>query len=157
METKADQKTATQEKVGDRLARLGFKAAGAIVKEKLEQKRKLALGYEHYRVVRQEKIDAFNAKLKKETKKGREPYDATWQTLEFVSIDLYRQVPPPEVLEALEVAQDRKCFDRFEVAYIRDVKDPLLFGRIHSCPDRFFIAQWDDDVKIQDILKDNEG
>jgi len=37
------------------------------------------------------------------------------------------------------------------------VPDPILLGRITGCENRYFIAQWDDDVKIEDILKENEG
>lgn len=61
------------------------------------------------------------------------------------------------VLDSLEVAMGRKCFDSFMVAHIIDVEDPILFGYINGCSDHFFIDQWDEDVKIQDILKDNEG
>jgi hypothetical protein len=47
------------------------------------------------------------------------------------------------------------CFDSFEIAKIqwkREIKDPILFGRIDGCPDRFYVSQWDDDVRIEDIL-----
>lgn len=140
-----------------KLEKLGFKRAAEDLKMFAERKRKLALAYEHYRYVRQEKIDAFNEKLKAETITGKEPYTAKWKTLDFVSIGGYGSVPPDEVLTKLETAQERKCFDTFEVAYIRDVKDPILFGRITGCRDRFFIGQWDTDVKIEDILLPNEG
>lgn len=140
-----------------RLEALGFKKAAGILKEKSIKARKLALAYEHYRFVRQEKVDVFNNALKAKTLNGKEPYNASWQTLAFAPIGEYEGAPPAEVLEALEVAQGRKCFDSYEVAHIRDVKDPILFGRIAGCPDRFFIGQWDNDVSIQDLLKDNEG
>lgn len=135
----------------NRLDRLGFKAAGTKVKELATRQRKMAIAYEHYRFVRPEKIDAFNDKL---LKKGS---NAGYQRLSFTSVELYQEVPPPHVLGEMEIAMDRKCFDSFEVAHIVNVKDPILFGRIEGCPDRFFIDQWDDDVKIEDILKPNEG
>lgn len=50
-----------------------------------------------------------------------------------------------------------KCFDSFSVAHIAEVKDPILFGEIAECTDKFFIAQWDEDVKIEDILTEKEG
>lgn len=59
-----------------------------------------------------------------------------------------------------EKAQKLKCFDTFEIAKIEAVeerKDPIVFGCITGCPDKFFIAQWDDDVKIEDILTESEG
>ena len=141
----------------DRLNRLGFKEAAFLVREKSARSRKLMIAYEHYRFVRDERITEFNAELKKKTIKGKEPYDATWQVLQFRPIEDYRGAPPEDVLDLLEVAQERKCFDAFEVAHIAQVKDPILFGRVSGCTDRFFIGQWNDDVKITDLIKDNEG
>lgn len=136
----------------EQLDRLGFKRAAGRVAALKEKKRKLALAYEHYRFVRQKAVDEFNAKLRKQAKDF-----SSYEMLDFCDISAYEHVPPAEVLEALEVAQERKCFDAFEIAYIREVKDPILFGRIRGCPDRFYVAQWDDDVKISDLLKENEG
>lgn len=120
-------------------------------------KRRLMIAYEFHRFVRQEQVDAFNNKLKAKTIKGKEPINATWQTLEFMPIANYAGIPPIDVLQKVEEAVERKIFDCFEVAFIRDVKDPIVFGRITDCSDRFFVAQWDDDVKISDLLKENEG
>lgn len=141
----------------ERLGALGFKGLSDKLRIAKERKRKLALAYEHYRFVRQEHIDKFNADLKKKTKKGSGPYDSTWQTLGFTAIEQYDKCPPESVLASLEEAQNRKIFDSYEVAHIVNVKDPILFGRINGCPDRFFIDQWDTDVTIKDLLKDNEG
>ena len=138
--------------IEERLEKTGFKAASKRVTELRERKRKLMIAYENYRFVRQEKIDAFNEKLRKQKSK-----DGSYSLLDFSPIESYEGAPPESVLDALETAQARNCFDTFEVAYIRRVKDPILFGRIKACPDRFFIAQWDDDVKIEDILKPHEG
>jgi len=138
--------------VQDRLERLGFTAAGAKVKELSLRKRKMAIAYEHYRFVRPEKIAAFNEKLMRDTRKGGD-----YKTLAFTPVGQYAEVPPANVLDSLETAQGRQCFDTFEVAHIINVKDPILFGRINGCSDRFFIDQWDDDVRIEDILKPNEG
>jgi hypothetical protein len=145
-------KVQEQPAVIDRLEKLGFKAASSKVKELSIKKRKMAIAYEHYRFVRPEKIEAFNRKLEKESRRGSE-----YKTLSFTPVESYSEVPPGHVLEKMEAAVDRKCFDQFEVAHIINVKDPILFGRIHGCPDRFFIDQWDDDVRIEDILKPNEG
>lgn len=143
--------------VAGRLEKLGLRTAGEQLKTLARRKRKLALAYEHYRFVRQEKIDAFNEKLKRETIQGQEPYSANWKTLSFTPIEAYPNVPPEEVLVSLELAHGRECFDSFEVAHIKDVKDPILFGRIEGCSDRFVVGQWDNDVKIEDILLPNEG
>jgi len=139
--------------VVDRLEKLGFKAASAEVKELATRKRKMALAYELYRFVRPEKIQEFNAKLYKESRTSNGGY----KMLDFQPIEHYKNVPPADVLNALEAAQGHKCFDKFDVAYIREVEDPILFGVINGCEDRFYIAQWDNDVKIEDILGPNEG
>lgn len=141
-----------------RLEKLGFKTAGTQLAQLLESKRKLALAYEHYRCVTPENIQKFNAELMEKTGKDMDnPMKMSYQTLAFTSISDYEKVPPEEVLVALETAQDRKCFDSYEIAYIKNVKDPLLFGRIKETPNRFFIAQWDLDVTIDDLLEANEG
>lgn len=136
---------------------LGFKAAAAGLEKKALRAKKLMLAYEHYRFVRQEHIAAFNAKLMKAGKNMDNINLMEYQRLEFVPTEYYQNVPPADVLEALGVAQKRECFDSFEVAYIKNIKDPLLFGRIDQCADRFFIAEWDSDVSIKDLLKENEG
>jgi hypothetical protein len=142
-------------KIEERLEKAGFKMASKRITELRERKRKLALAYEHFRFVREEKIRAFNEKLRKKTQDGYK-----FQTLTFTPIGDYQETPPDHVLDALESAMEKKCFDDFEIAHIVTVEklpDPILFGRIKSCPDRFYIAQWDNDVKIEDILANNEG
>ncbi len=144
--------TKDQPAVIDRLERLGFKAASTKVKELSIKQRKMAIAYEHYRFVRPEKITAFNEKLMKESRNGGD-----YKMLSFTAVEQYPEVPPADVLDKMDAAVERKCFDSFEVAHIVNVKDPILFGRIIGCSDRFYIAQWDDDIKIEDILKPNEG
>lgn len=128
-----------------RLRKLGFgRIAGKI--EKFEgTKEKLLNAYRNYKYVTQEKVDAFNGQLRNESS------GSTYKHLSFIGIEDYDRVPPDSVLEALEYA--KKDFDKFEIAYIETVKkDPILFGRIEGCSDRFFIAEWDDDVSLEDIL-----
>ena len=50
------------------------------------------------------------------------------------------------------VAQPDSNGDRVEISQF-----VFLFGVVTGCDDRFFIAQWDDDVKIEDILQGDEG
>ena len=146
-----------------KLEKLGFKTAGDKVKRLAEKKRKLAIAYEHFRFVRKEKISDFNQKLKEKTmKRVKGPYGntETFQELSFTPVESYSECPPDDVLADLETAMGRNCFDAYEIAHIVTtvkVPDPILFGRINGCTDRFFIAQWDNDVTIQEILKDNEG
>lgn len=142
----------------ERLAALGFKGLSEKLRMAKERKRKLALAYELYRFVRQEHVDAFNAKLREKTKKKTPEFGGwSYQKLSFTPIAAYEKAPPENVLISLETAQNHNIFDAFEVAHIVDVKDPILFGRIDACPDRFFVDQWDNDVCIKDLLKDNEG
>lgn len=136
----------------ERLDELGFKVAAKTI----SKARGLALAYEHYRYVRWEKIMEFNEKLKKQTIHGNE-FQQDWQELVFEDISMYEKVPPAHVLDSLETAKGRKIFDSFDIAYIKEVKDPILFGIIEGCTDKFFIDQWDSDVSISDILKENEG
>lgn len=151
---------ATKEQTGRaaRLGKLGFSRASKELSSLMERKRKLALAYEHYRFVTPDKIAKFNAELRAKTGKNmQDAYNMTYQVLDFVSIENYEHVPPDSVLANLEIAQERKCFDAFEVAYIKNVKDPLLFGRVNGTPNKFFIDQWDTDISIDDLLKANEG
>lgn len=152
METR-ETEVAVKESTIEYLKRLGMKAAAAKVERLKILKRKMAIAYEHYRFLRPEKINAFNEKLRKQTFKNY-----TYQQLTMTALQDYAEVPPPEVLKELETALERKCFDAFEVAHIVEVKeDPLLLGVITGCKDKFFIGQWDMDVKIEDILRENEG
>lgn len=144
----------------DRLQKLGLKSASDKLKKVAEKKRKLAIAYEHFRFVRQDKINAFNEKLKKNTEKRNSSGYQQWQTLSFTPLENYGEVPPESVLDSLESAIGKNCFDSFEVAHIvTEVKipDPIIFGRINGCPDRFYIDAWDEDIKIEDILAANEG
>ena len=143
----------------ERLEKIGLKKASNRITELRGMRRKMTIAYEHFRYVKQEKIDAFNKRLKDETL--REDKKAHYyKCLQFISLEEYTEVPPEHVLDALEKAQEMNCFDTFEVAKIQDkveIKDPIVFGRIKNCPDRFYISQWDDDVKIEQILNENEG
>lgn len=160
-----------KEDMASRLAKVGFKAAASKLPVALRTGRKMMMAYEHYRAISPEKIDAFNKELKAKTLKKVNAYESNYNQLKFVSIADYTEVPPASVLDSLEKAQSLTVnvngekvpvFDKFEVAYIANVKevrtpDPLLLGRVENCPDAFFIDQWDDDVKIQDLLKEHEG
>lgn len=140
------------------LEQLGLKAAA----EGVTRAKKLSIAYQHYRFIEEGKINDFNAKLYKDTYKSPSPLICgSYCQLTFTSLGEYPAVPPAEVLNALEAAHGHQCFDRFEVAQITEQSvpkpDPILFGIVDGCSDRFFIAQWDDDVRIEDILQGDEG
>lgn len=133
-----------------RLEKLGLKGAA----KKLDMARKLSVAYAKYGYVSQEKVDRFNEKLRAETL-TEDKNARSYKRLLFTPLDGYHKIPPQDVLNRLESAMDDAVFDRFEIAtiqWIKEIIDPILFGRIDGCPDRFFIAQWDDDVKIEDIV-----
>jgi hypothetical protein len=138
-----------KEKTQDRLERLGFKTAATKIKKVAEAKRKLAIAYEHYRFVTSEKMQAFQIKLRDESMKKLDSGRSRWKELVFTPLHSYQETPPAHVLDSLEKANDRKCFDSFTIAHIVNVEDPILFGYIQGCTDHFYIDQWDDDVKIQ--------
>lgn len=148
----------------EKLEMLGFKKAANSIKELKALRVRMAIAYEHFRYVKPEKINAFNEKLKKEgvTKTGKAGVNMHhhYKQLVFIKLEEYTEAPPMGVLDDLEAAQALGCFDYYEIAKIKAIvedKDPIVFGRINKCPDRFFIAQWDDDVNINQILSENEG
>lgn len=141
-----------------RLEKLGFKAAASELAILVKRKHNLMIAYENYRFVTPANIEKFNAALKKKTGKHLDDaWKQTYQVLAFTPIENYEKVPPEDVLQKLEMAQERKCFDNYEIAHIKEVKDPLLFGLVDGTANKFFIAQWDNDVSIDDLLKANEG
>ena len=138
---------------------MGFESASNEIKEKKELKRKMTIAYERFRYVRPEKFEAFNTKLREKTQK-EDKYAYTYDSLKFTEVKDYSQVPPTEVLDKIAEAKEVGCFDTFEIATIesvREVKAPIVFGVICGCPDKFFVAQWMDDVSIEDILAEDEG
>lgn len=139
----------------------GMVAAAVKLKEAAALRRKLAIAYEHFRFVRPEKIEAYRQRLKEATQQGPKPgstwYGTTYKDLSFTPLQSYPQVPPADVVKSVVDARGKQCFDAFEVAHIVDVKDPIVFGRVNGCADRFFVAQWDNDVRIEDILRPEEG
>ena len=69
-----------------------------------------------------------------------------------VKISEYLGIPPASALKALRVAQEKEIFDYYTIASVSAVKDPLLLGRIEGVEDRFYLAQWGDDVSLDDVI-----
>ncbi len=150
------------------LEELGFLTASKKVekedkkaKELSELKRRATLAYERYRFITPANIERFNKILEKKTyvAKGPNGYPC-FDRLKFTSINHYGQVPPKSVLEKVREAKREGLFDAFEVCTIEthEVRpDPIIFGIIRNCEDKFFIDQWDNDVKIEDIISPMEG
>lgn len=145
------------------LEEAGFTAAVAETKRLADLKRRMVLAYEHYRYVTPEQINHFNTRLRAETRKRNNnaaAYMITYDTLRFRDISVYPGCPPADVIQKVKEAKAHDIFDSLEVADIESVVeyvDPIIFGRIHGCDDRFYIAQWGDDVNIDDILPAHAG
>ena len=138
---------------------LGFKKVADKVEAEQELNRKLSTAYLNFKICKEEHIKAFNEKLKTRTLKteGTQGHNLTehYEKLVEIKVEDYDALPPENVLEAMKKAKALNCFDSFEIAKIESVKeykDPILFGRIHGCTDRFYIAEWDNDIKIQDLI-----
>lgn len=148
----------TEEKVTE-LKRLGLTAAAAVIHDASQLSDKLKVAYEKYRFLTPQAIQRFQDKLRDEMvtdKQGVKIY----KQLRFTTLESYSKIPPDHVLAALMQAKDVGCFDTFEVADLETIQqfpDPLLLGCVTGCTDKFYITQWDDDVKIQDILQADEG
>jgi hypothetical protein len=159
--TEQEQVTATEAE----LRELGLTAAADTMKRARELARKLRIAFEHFRVVTPEHLQRFQYELLERGRKGRSAlaglYEGyTYQALKFTALESYPNVPPGDVLEKIRSAKELKCFDRFEVLTLETrevVPDPVVFGIIDGCDNKYFVAQWDDDVKIEQILREDEG
>ena len=152
------------------LKEAGFTAAAGALTKIADAKRRLTLAYEFYRFVTPEQIEAFQAKLKAAslTTDGTPGANLhhNYAVLKFTPIADYtghtnkQGLPPQHVVTDVMAAQQRGIFDVLEVAHVetvREYRDPIIFGRINDCGDRFFISQWGDDVAIDDLISEFDG
>ncbi len=164
------------------LKELGLDKAADTLGKKLDLKKKLAIAYEHFRFVEPHILYRFQGEVKNKTMKihvlcsvcknddkiknrcglcmGTGAQHMTHDKLSFTNLKEYPEVPPMDCLLGLKKAKDMGCFDSFEVAKIETVDvrpDPIIFGLIEGCADKFYITQWMDDISIEDILKESEG
>jgi len=124
------------------LKELGMEGIAAKLLRKKTGKEKLLKAINDYRYATQEEIDDFNEEMREHNKE-----------LVIEEIKDSKKLPPDNVLVELRSAKNKGCFDKFHIAYIRAVKDPILFGKIDGFDTLYFyIAQWGDDVKIEEII-----
>jgi len=69
-----------------------------------------------------------------------------------VPVKDYQAIPPEHALKALKAAREKEIFDDFTIASVTKMKDPLLLGRLNGTEDRFFLAQWGDDISLDDVI-----
>lgn len=102
------------------------------------------------------------------TKKAYESSPANYvkpahDALTMEPAEAYTGLPTAEVLDKMLAAKTLGVFDSFEVAHVDPVAsqvinpDPIIFGRITGCTDRFFVAEWGSDVSINDLIGKNDG
>lgn len=162
---KGNMETATEEKTEiapteAELRELGMTKAADEMKNKREMARKLRIAFEHFRVVTPDQVARFQRELQGKAERALYSGAYEYQALKFTPLALYPNVPPGEVLTKIKEAKALECFDAFEVLTLETVKvipDPVVFGIIAGCDNKYFVAQWDDDVKIEQILREDEG
>ncbi len=164
MQTETQSETAISVPETDLLAAAGFAAAAESVKKQRTMARKLRIAFEFHRIVTPGNIKKFQDDLKTKTLKmdGKNQWGniETYDRLLFTKVEDYKECPPREVLEEVKKAKARGIFDRFEVATIQSVTtvpDPIVFGVIDGCENKFFVAQWGSDVSIEQLLAEDEG
>lgn len=70
-----------------------------------------------------------------------------------VLVENYPRLPPRHVLDEFKEHKERNLFDYFTIASVNEIPDPILFGRIKEDKDRrWFIAQWGEDVCLDDLV-----
>ena len=143
------------------LRELGLTEAANKMKHQRELAQKLRIAFEHFRVVTPEQVSRFQRELMDTGRRSMSAYGSySYQSLKFTALEAYPNVPPGEVLQKIREAKELKCFDRFQVLTLETVEvipDPVVFGIIDGCDNKYFVAQWDDDVKIEQILREDEG
>lgn len=81
-----------------------------------------------------------------------------WGHVTWTEIPLtdYQEIPPAQIVEKVSETNKTGLFDYLTVAKFsyktEIVKDPLLLGRITNSDIRFFIAQWEDDIHLDDLI-----
>lgn len=153
-------------RTADHLRKAGFTRAALAVLERAEVRQKLArISTFKYIAITRDEIEGFLAKRNslempvpwkrwvstgdREIALDRETY--FWHQ---TNVSAYLGVPPHRIIEALEAHRERGCFDEFVVGEVVRVKDPLLLGTINGVTDRlWFIAQWGEDVALDDVIK----
>jgi hypothetical protein len=72
--------------------------------------------------------------------------------LALTDVSDYPAAPPNEVLGEMKKAHQSGIFDKFQIIHVQKVPDPILVGRIKNCEDLFFIAEWDKDISLQELV-----
>ena len=155
----------------DLMKELGMSEAVKATEKRLDMDRRLHLAYQNFDFVRREAVDSFNKKLKEKTTtvydpqtgKTRKKIDpkqmnqVVFDQLVFCVLSAYKSVPPLNVLQEVKRVADMNVFNTFSVASIKsvvEIVDPIVFGHIDGCSDLFFVTQWDEDIKFDQLREE---
>lgn len=68
------------------------------------------------------------------------------------SLKEYEKPIPRDAQKVLSLAKKSKLFDDYKIFWIREVKDPIIFGITKEMPDLyFFISEWGEDISFNDF------
>lgn len=135
----------------ERLKCLGMSNAAKIAeREKDLYLKEVTIATHGYRKIPFEKVKEYESQL---------PYNHIITTH---AINRYPGSPPKEVLRKLDTAQKRNVFNDFGILTVEEKKeekknkiveaDPILVGLINESNDFYFIAEWGNDISIEQIL-----
>lgn len=68
-------------------------------------------------------------------------------------VDQELSLPPMDVLEKVASAKKDGLFDSFAVIHVAKVHDPILVGQVKGSKDLYFIAEWGDDISLEELMK----
>lgn len=142
---KTEVKPEVNKESASRLKALGFKTAQKKVSEFAEARMKENMAaLAGYTRISWAAFDKLDDELREKTQRT--------MRLSLESVQDYEGVPPTYVLDELEKAQNAKIFDEFKIISVKRVPDPVLVGCFKGTRDMFFIAEWGDDVSLQDLV-----
>ena len=121
------------------LVDVGFNRAAKLYKSLGADSEKMSQAYELYKYVTRENMEQIDKKIR--TTDDKNPSDR--RVLSLVPIDESLNVPPEDVLHALETAVTDAIFDDFMVVSATGDTAVLLMGIINHCGDYFFIGKYD--------------
>lgn len=64
----------------------------------------------------------------------------------------YPGLPPQHVIDKLRDEVPKQLFHSFVIATVESIHDPLLLGVLNGREERYFLAQWGDDVSLDDVI-----
>lgn len=69
-----------------------------------------------------------------------------------VPVSQYKGIPPEPVLAKLAEEKVKGIFQEYHIASVENIHDPLLLGIVKGCADKFYLAQWGEDVSLDDVI-----